>query len=165
MKKKGAGFTLAEVIISVAIITGVLVGLLSLSLYCLDLQETANNTTIALNEARKKIEDLKSQYFNSLIPAGQNSQEQILDLKTDLKLKLEGKMRVELEYAKNIDNTYNRNLIDLRLLVCWKQRGGRVIGEDKNLNGRLDTDTGEDQNGNEKLDSPVEIVTAISNKR
>ena len=54
--------------------------------------------------------------------------------------------------------------IDLRTLLVtvsfsWKESNGRVIGEDKNING--DLDAGEDLNGNFIIDSPVQIVSYI----
>ncbi len=56
---------------------------------------------------------------------------------------------------------YNR-LLKIKVTCCWKEKGGRIIGEDKNLNGQLDI--GEDINGNGELDSPVKLVTYIANK-
>jgi len=53
-------------------------------------------------------------------------------------------------------------LFKIKITCSWQERGGRVIGEDKNLNGQLDT--GEDTNGNGELDSPLQIVSYIANK-
>jgi len=44
------------------------------------------------------------------------------------------------------------------VVVCFRTRG-RVIGEDKNLNGALDSGESPDS----RLDSPVEIVTYVAN--
>jgi len=55
-----------------------------------------------------------------------------------------------------------RRLFKIKITCSWQERGGRVIGEDKNLNGQLDT--GEDTNGNGELDSPLQIVSYIANK-
>ena len=51
------------------------------------------------------------------------------------------------------------NLLNLHVAACWRS-SGRVIGEDKNLNGRLDA--GEDANGSGWMDSPVMISTLIA---
>jgi len=53
-------------------------------------------------------------------------------------------------------------LFKIKITCSWQEREGRVIGEDKNLNGQLDT--GEDTNGNGELDSPLQIVSYIANK-
>ena len=55
-----------------------------------------------------------------------------------------------------------RRLFKIKITCSWQEREGRVIGEDKNLNGQLDT--GEDTNGNGELDSPLQIVSYIANK-
>ena len=41
----------------------------------------------------------------------------------------------------------------------WRESGGRIIGEDLNLNGRLDA--GEDKNGNGIIDSVVQFSSYI----
>jgi hypothetical protein len=46
--------------------------------------------------------------------------------------------------------------------ATWKDRRGRYNGEDVNLNGQLDT--GEDKNGNNRLDSNVGFSTFIYDK-
>jgi len=65
----------------------------------------------------------------------------------------ESKGRVE------VSNTPYSDLKRIRLIGCFKSRQ-RIIGEDKDLDGILDT--GEDSNGNGRLDSPLEIVTLIA---
>jgi len=57
---------------------------------------------------------------------------------------------------------YDR-LLEVILTVSWKQRDGRIIGEDLNLNGILDA--GEDANSNGRLDSPSELRSLISETR
>jgi len=50
----------------------------------------------------------------------------------------------------------NRNdLLRLNVVICFRQ-GQRVVGEDLNLNGILDS--GEDTDGNGLIDSPVEVT-------
>ncbi len=45
---------------------------------------------------------------------------------------------------------------------CWRQSNGRLMGEDSNLNGALNT--GEDVNGNGTIDSPVQLIAYIYNE-
>ncbi|HNS71498.1 MAG TPA: prepilin-type N-terminal cleavage/methylation domain-containing protein [bacterium] len=51
------------------------------------------------------------------------------------------------------------SLMQIEAVVCFNS-GFQVIGEDKNLNGVLDS--GEDTNGDGKISSPVDIKTVIA---
>lgn len=66
-------------------------------------------------------------------------------------------------YIREID-PIGENLKEARVVVSWKQRLGRIIGEDINLNGELDT--GEDKTGGHsgELDSPCEIISAFAKR-
>ena len=55
-------------------------------------------------------------------------------------------------------NTVNSKIRQVTVSFCWKQRNGRVIGEDTNLNGQEDTGEGD---GDGLIESPVQIVTNI----
>jgi hypothetical protein len=48
----------------------------------------------------------------------------------------------------------------IRIVACWRNQNGRVIGEDKNLNGTLDA--GEDLDGNGLIDSPAVIESYVA---
>ena len=71
----------------------------------------------------------------------------------------EGSVFVELNEVPGSHN----NLLSVRVAVCYRAGSGIVVGEDQNLNGKIDG--GEDANGNGKLDSPVVFETAINNKQ
>lgn len=60
------GFTLAEVLIAVGILAVVIVGLLQLFVYCSTLAEAAGNTTLAVNEAQNKMEEIRSHNFSAI---------------------------------------------------------------------------------------------------
>lgn len=60
------GFTLVEVLIAVGILALVIVGLLQLFVYCTTLAEAAGNTTLAVNEAQNKMEEIRNHDFNSI---------------------------------------------------------------------------------------------------
>lgn len=54
---------------------------------------------------------------------------------------------------------------EVRVVVCWRsasEPGGRLIGEDANLNGQLDN--GEDANGNGIMDSPAMVLTRLAER-
>ena len=54
------------------------------------------------------------------------------------------------------------DLADVTVVVCSKDKNGKVIGEDKNFNGILDGS--EDTNGNGILDSPITFHTLVARK-
>lgn len=60
------GFTLAEVLIAVGILAVVVVGLLQLFVYCSTLAEAAGNTTLAINEAQNKMEEIRNHNFSTI---------------------------------------------------------------------------------------------------
>ncbi len=60
------GFTLAEVLIAVGILAVVVVGLLQLFVYCSTLAEAAGNTTLAVNEAQNKMEEIRNHDFSAI---------------------------------------------------------------------------------------------------
>ena len=60
------GFTLVEVLIAIGILAVVIVGLLQLFVYCSRLAEAAGNTTIAVNEAQNKLEEIRNHDFNDI---------------------------------------------------------------------------------------------------
>lgn len=151
--RKNKGFTLIEVMICAAILVGLLVGLISIYVYCFDLQETARNTSLALNAARARLEEIKNSAFKTIQPAYYNNGNgQMISLLPAFN----GALRVTLP---GTDRGYvwgsNQNLIDLRVVACWRQKGGRIVGT-ATLDG-----TG---NFTNCTDSPVELVTSIANK-
>lgn len=151
---KNKGFTLLEIMFAMAILVGLLVGLLSVFVYCFDLQETSRNTTIALNEARAKLEEIRDSGFDGIQPTYYNSGNgQIFSLLPALN----GILKVTLT---GTDIGYvlgsNRNLIDVRIVSCWRQKGGRIIGNATfDASGNMTNCTG----------SPVELVTSISKRQ
>ena len=60
----------------------------------------------------------------------------------------------------NITVTPGAEMKFIRLVACWRQKGGRVIGEDSNLDGSLDLVTEDD--GNRIMDSPAELIALIT---
>ena len=58
---------------------------------------------------------------------------------------------------------YNR-LLDVRIALCWRQRDGRIFGEDTNLNGVLDPGEDKSKPPNGLIDSPVVLRVLLSEK-
>lgn len=138
----GAGFTLLELMLTAVILIGVLMALVGVPIYCFNLAETNYNTANAYNNAREQIESIFSAVGNI-----------VEDNTTFTLLNPEGKGRIEITEV-------SPDVFQVRVVVCWKQRGGRIIGEDSNLNGVLDS--GEDLDGDGALDSPCEIITLMT---
>ncbi len=156
MRRAITGFTLLELLIAVAIAVVVLGSLLSLANYSLDLEDTNRNLAAAFNAARGKAEEIRNTSFDSIIATFNN---QVFDPSGFTAGEAKG--RVTAAIVTGSDN----NLIDTRVAVCWRQRGGRIMGEDNGngggtaLDGQLNG--GEDANGNGLLDSPCVLNTAI----
>ncbi len=152
MKK---GFTLIELMIAAAILVIALVGLLAAYTGCFGLNETARNLTIAMSGAQKEMEKIRNLAFSQISAEDGNSFE------------IAGIADADSEGVIEVDSS-NPDLLVVTVTVCWRQKGGRVIGEDNGsgggtlLNGNLDGT--EDTNGNNILDSPAQIVTLFSER-
>jgi len=136
--------------IAAAVLVVALLGLLGVFTNCFGLNETARNLTIAINGAQERLEQIRNADFGTII-ANYNGPFNVSGL--------DGIGRVDATYVAGSNN----NLIDTRVVICWRQGRNRIIGEDINLNGNLDA--GEDVNPtNGSLDSPAQLVTLITEK-
>ncbi len=139
-----SGLTLVEVIIATAVFLTAAVGILYSFAKCLELNELGRGTTVAIQSMKNKMETIKSSDFSQIYTTFNNT--------TFLITGLNG---IGVVY---VDNS-NAHLLEVRVVFCWRLPNGRVIGEDLNLNGVLDT--GEDKNGNGEIDSYAQMVTRI----
>jgi len=151
------GLTLVELMIAVMILAFVLVGLLETYIVCLELIEISKNTSIAINNAQAKLEEIKN-YSYSQIKTQYNK------VPFDV-TGITGKGVTYAFYCNNpsdcSDSYPQTSLLEIIASVSWKQKNGKVIGEDKNLNGTLNV--GEDTSpANGILSSPAEILTLIA---
>lgn len=138
------GFTLAELIVSAAILGIVIAGILVSYVRCMELNEASRNKSLALKAARDRIELIKNTAFANLVATYNN-----------VTFDITGFTGKGVSYVTVIDS---KN-IKITVSVSWKQNNGRVYGEDKNLNGVLNA--GEDKNGDGFLNSPVDISTVV----
>lgn len=137
---KSKGFTLVEVILSAAIMSGVLVGILSLFVYCFNLQETSRNKSSALFQMRGKLEELRSMDFDDLITfvalnytasndiafnGSQGYYYQEFPLES---VGQAGVVRVEVAAPSENQDFNDAVLLDLRAISGWKQKVV-IIGE------------------------------------
>lgn len=143
-KNNQRGVTLPELIVSLVVFVIAIVGILYSYVKCLELQDLGRNTSIATQAVRNKMENIKNSTFATLFATYNNT--------TFTAANINGRGVVYV-------NNSNVNLPQIKIVFCWKQPNGRLIGEDKNINGVLDA--GEDTNGNGQLDSYVQITSNI----
>lgn len=142
------GFSLAEILLAVAILAFALCGLLAMYSTCFVLMATSKNINIATNAAQGLIEEMRSSSFMRIIDDYNGLNFIVNDIPSSM----------GVVYVDDTDP----ELLQVTISVCWKQ-GNRIIGEDTNLNGVLDA--GEDKSPyNRIIDSPVELVTRVANR-
>lgn len=150
LRKCKSGFTLLELMIAVGVLVVALVGLLGVFAHLMLLNENSSKLTLAVAACQGKLEEIRNSGFSTVYlnyngtnfnPAGFSSG--------------------EAKGAIFINNS-NPNLLQVFVSVSWRTRTNRVIGEDKNLNGALDS--GEDSNPNGRLDSPGQIATLMTQR-
>lgn len=164
------GFTIAEVLLAVAILGFALCAILATYLASFNLASISKNTNIAISAAQGILEQVRATPFTSL----SDTQPQIELAGSFYNLTYASGNRWYLNFTVNdlpanigvayidIDNTSNPQIITATVSVCWMQ-GNKIIGEDLNLSGGA-PNPGEDINGNGLLDSPVELITQIANR-
>ena len=142
-RRQTVGFTLFELLIAMLIFVTAVATLVAAQDGCMTLAESARNMTSAVNGARLMTEQVRSTPFANV--AALNNQTFTLP---GWLVEHKGNVRVI---------TTDPTLLSVYVSVTWRQKNGRVYGEDRNLNGVLDA--GEDQNGNGRLDSPASFAT------
>ena len=70
-----------------------------------------------------------------------------------------GSVFVYLKKAKRTNNVDENTFVLTTVVVCYQGPKGKVVGEDTNLNGKMDP--GEDSNHNGRIDSPVTIEGVV----
>jgi len=158
MKKGFTGFTIFEVLVAIAILAGALVGALSLNIYCINLQDNAHSTTLALNQVRAKMEEIRGASFASIISTYNNQNLALAGLN--------GRMYITASYGLNQDGSANTDLINVRVIAGWAQRTGQIVGEGmRNPGGEfIFNDSLPYGNGNGQLESPLYLQSAIARK-
>lgn len=140
-----------ELMIAATVLVVALLGLLGVFTGCFGLNETARNLTIAINGAQERLEQIRNADFGTII-ANYNGPFNVSGL--------DGMGRVDATYVAGSNN----NLIDIRVVICWRQGRNRIIGEDANLDGVFDLVTEDTNPANGQLDSPAQIVTLMAKR-
>ncbi|HSV43529.1 MAG TPA: type II secretion system protein [Candidatus Bathyarchaeia archaeon] len=146
MKRKinNRGATLVEVLVTAAILAVAVTGILMSYLQCMELTEVAKNMSRAVQAAQTRMEQIRSTPYTTIKATYDNIGFSVSGLNG---------------YGASFVNDTAGDLLEIRVVVCWKQKNGRVYGEDANLNGLLNV--GEDENSNGVLDSPVMLVARL----
>jgi hypothetical protein len=144
--KANAGMTLVEVMVSTGIILVSVLGILYSYVKAIEMNSIGQGAGIAIRGVKDKVEEIKAYTF-AQIPAHFNN----------MKFTITGLNGRGVIYVKS--PLISTHLVEVKVVFCWRLAGGRVVGEDRDLNGVLDA--GEDANGNGQLDSYVQIVTQV----
>lgn len=146
------GFTLIELMLVAGVFVFVITGLLLGYIGCLRLNDFNRNLTIAFNIAQLQIEELRNTLFYNI------TDESLDNITLENLYGFDGSCYIDVERATS--NSTDIDVINIRLVMCWREMIGRIIGEDINLNGKFELT--EDTNNNSRLDSPCVIETAIA---
>lgn len=138
------GFTLAELVVAAGIMGVVVGGILVSYIRCMELNEASQNKSLAVKAARDRMEIIKSTAYANLVSTYNN-----------VPFAVTGFTGQGISYVTALDAKNTQVVVS----VSWRQKNGRVYGEDKNLNGVING--GEDANNDGRLNSPVDIVTRI----
>ena len=145
---KRNSFALMEVMIAAAILVIVLVGLLAVYSGCFSLNERARNSTIAMNGIQEKLEEIRNCDFSQILTDYSSGDTFTIE-------RLDGLGVIYI-------NSGDPDLLNITISVSWRQKGGRIIGEDTDLDGEIDV--GEDVNTNGILDSPAMVTTLMAER-
>lgn len=139
-----SGMSLVEVMISTTIFLIAVIGILGSYAKFMEMDEVSRGAGIALQAVNSKVEEIKNTPYTTIMATYNNAA-----------FTIPGVTGIGVIYVNNA----NPKLLEVKAVFCWRMSGGRVVGEDVNLNGVLNT--GEDKNGNGKIDSYVQVVTQI----
>jgi Tfp pilus assembly protein PilV len=152
-QRSADGMTLVEVMVSTGVVLISVLAILFSYVKCVEMNNISYGAGIAMRAVKDKVEEIKSANFSQIVGTYNNAAFNVTGLN--------GKGVV---YA----TTVSTHLVQVKVVYCWALNGNylvngvvkrRTIGEDTNLNGRLDT--GEDRNGNGQLDSYIQIITQV----
>ncbi len=137
-------FSLSELMIATLIFTFTFAGTIIVFFRCIELSEMARNSSTAVNAVKSRLASIENTPFANILATYNNT--------TFTSAGVNG---TGVTYVTSIDV----DLLRVTIVFCWREKNGRVMGEDTNINGALDA--GEDANANGVLDSPVEMTTYI----
>lgn|SRR3989338_603852 len=150
--KVNRGFSLAELLVTVGILVTVIIILLQLFVYNSVLAELSGNMGYVLSDAQTNLEEIRNSDYSLITTnyASGGTPGNTFNLS-------QGQGRGVIY----IDSS-NASLLQVTVVFCWRNKDGRVIGEDTDLDGILDA--GEDLNSNGQIDSKAKFVMKIAKR-
>jgi prepilin-type N-terminal cleavage/methylation domain-containing protein len=145
--KSKKGFVLPEVLLAIAIAAFAVCGILLMYVAGMDLVRTSKNASMATSAAEGIIEEIRNTPFPDIVTNYNGLKFSVNNMPANS----------GVVYVDDSDPEF----LLVTVSICWRQ-GNRIIGEDLNLNGELDS--GEDANNNFIIDSSVELVTQVVNR-
>jgi len=158
---KRRSLTLAEIMISVFIFVVGVGAIFVVYPPLFEGVEVTFQTMKAWGECRKEMEKLKAELFSDLwTEAATENPHSFLDTPNVMRgvYYLD---KISCVSGSSCTSGFLTDALNVTVLVSVKAKN-QVVGEDKNLNGVLDS--GEDSNGNGRLDSPVSLSTVVVQK-
>lgn len=145
--KHNQGLTLPELLIAATVVLLASVGILFTYVQCLELNSINHDSAAVLQKSRNMMEEI--------IASSPAMVHETYNEKTFPIEKPEGIIVIKV-------NDQDPQLLIVLVKTFWRQSKGRIIGEDKNLDGFLQQN--EDINKNGELDSPYTLATYIYNR-
>ena len=146
-------FTLIELVISTGVFLITILGILAVYDHSILLSRYSESSSLALQSAQGKLEEMKSYLSNHTLAQLQvdyglgGNPGNAFD-----PLGLTGKGGILFDAS-------NPAAVGVKVVISWTEKG-RLFGEDRNQNGRFDA--GDDNlDGNNELDSPVQLETTF----
>ncbi len=145
-------FTIVEVVMTAAILAVSIVGIVQLFAHNAFLTDLSRNLSVVIIEAQDKMEEIRNHSYSSIVAdySSGGSPGHTFALTNPI-----GRGLIYIDSS-------NSNLLKIEIMVSWRNRQGRVIGEDADLDGVIDS--GEDVNSNGKLDSSVTLTTYLARR-
>ncbi|MFH2138830.1 MAG: type II secretion system protein [Candidatus Omnitrophota bacterium] len=158
--KKEKGFTIIEIIMSMAIMVVAVGTTFQSALYLSRLAESGELSVTCMNAAEGVMDEIRNVAFDD-IRAGYDGQIFYVDELMARNVAHQGLVKVDLLESFG---TGTDAMLRIRVIVCWKQ-GERIIGEAIN-NGKegILGITLADLDGNGDIDSPCAVEAAIYNR-
>ena len=142
------GFTLMELLTAILVLVIALTGLLSAYVGCFNLNENARNLTVATNAAQQRMEEIRNTPFDSISTTFNDAQFSISNW-----------LSTQDYIAKTYITTIQANqLLQATTVVCWREKGARIIGDAVDSGGSLIQPNGASTN------SPCSLVTYIARR-
>ncbi|MFH2145852.1 MAG: prepilin-type N-terminal cleavage/methylation domain-containing protein [Candidatus Omnitrophota bacterium] len=149
IKKNKRGFTLVEVLVSLGILAIAVASTMQLMIFLVQLNETNDIMLPTMNSLEGMMDEIRNAPFDDIASAYDDTKFTLDELDN---------RGIQNQGLITVDTIEANYLLRVKIVLCWKQKN-RIMGEDKNFNGLLDL--GEDENGNNELDSPCSIEGSV----